>query len=249
MFRFYSIYFSMTSVTINQAEITHFAKDSLKWWDENGPFAPLHKLNPARIQYLKDQITAHYGSIKGLSVLDIGCGGGLVCEPLARLGADVTGIDGDAQAIKVAKDHAQGNKLNINYLVGDAYNLIKDKKRFDVVLGLEIIEHVDDPDIFIDTMTKLVKPNGLIILSTLNRTAKSYALGIIMAEYVLRWVPQGTHSWQKFLKPSELNRMLQRRNWRAQNVMGLHYNPFGDEFHLSARDVDVNYFLTATKAP
>ena len=238
----------MSQATIDHSEIAHFAKDSMHWWDENGAFSPLHKLNPTRIAYLKSQITAHFGAIKGLNILDIGCGGGLVCEPLTRLGATMTGIDGDAQAIETAKNHAAGNRLNINYLCGDAQNLIQKKQRYDVVLGLEVIEHVNDPDIFIDMMTKLIKPNGLLILSTLNRTPKSYALGIVMAEYVLRWVPRGTHSWQKFVKPSELNRMLRRRNWHTHDVTGLIYNPLADSFSLSPSDVDVNYFLTARNA-
>jgi 2-polyprenyl-6-hydroxyphenyl methylase/3-demethylubiquinone-9 3-methyltransferase len=239
----------MSQATINPSEIDHFAKDSMNWWDENGAFAPLHKLNPARLSYLKSQITAHFGSVKGLNILDIGCGGGLVCEPLTRLGAHMTGIDGDAQAIDIATSHAKGNQLDIKYLCGDAQSLIQSKKRYDVVLGLEVIEHVNDPDIFIDMMTQLVKPNGLLILSTLNRTPKSYALGIVMAEYVLRWVPRGTHSWQKFVKPSELSRMLRRRNWDAHDITGLIYNPLSDSFSLSPSDVDVNYFLTARKAP
>lgn len=242
----------MTRSTIDPHEIAHFSKDSSQWWDEDGPFAPLHRLNPTRITYLKDQITTHFANhfkgIKGLSILDIGCGGGLVSEPLARLGANMTSIDGDANAITTAKAHAEQNDLKINYLNGDANNLIQDKKRFDVVLALEIIEHVSDPNAFIDTLTNLVRPNGLIIISTLNRTPKSYALGIVAAEYILKWVPRGTHTWSKFLKPSEISKMLQCHNFKPQNITGMNFNPVTNGFELSKHDLSVNYFLTATKA-
>jgi 2-polyprenyl-6-hydroxyphenyl methylase/3-demethylubiquinone-9 3-methyltransferase len=237
----------MKQATIDPSEIAHFAKDSSDWWNESGAFAPLHRLNPVRIAYIRDQMLAKFGTLKGLEILDIGCGGGLVAEPLTRLGAKVTAIDGDAQAVQVAKQHALENYLKINYLTGDASILLKDKKRFDVVLGLEIIEHVTDPLSFIETVTALSKPSGMVILSTLNRTPKSYALGIIAAEYILGWVPKGTHSWQKFLKPSELSKMLHRHNFIPSDVTGLVYNPLRSEFSLSSNDVAVNYFLTASK--
>lgn len=237
----------MQTSTINQTEIDHFTKDSAKWWDETGPFAPLHKLNPTRLTYLKQQIENRFDSLKNLDILDIGCGGGLVSEPLTRLGASVTGIDGDAQAIQVAKDHAEQNNLKINYLTGDAEQLLKSKKRFDVVLALEIIEHVSNPESFTALLTQLVKPNGIIIMSTLNRTPQSYALGIVAAEYILGWVPKGTHTWSKFLKPSELNSMLRCHNFGITDITGLTYNPISQNFELSNSKVAVNYFITAQK--
>ena len=236
----------MKKNTINTQEISHFAKDSANWWDEDGAFAPLHKLNPIRLSYIKKQIEEHKGGVKDLEILDIGCGGGLVCEPLTRLGAKVTGIDGDAQAIDVAKTHASENNLKINYLSGDAANLLQSKKRYDVVLALEVIEHVDNTEEFIQILTKLVKPNGLIILSTLNRTAQSFVLGIVAAEYLLNWVPRGTHSWKKFLKPSEIHVMLHRHNFELSDITGLNYKPLQKQFKLSQK-IDVNYFITAKK--
>lgn len=239
----------MQNSSINAKEIEHFTKDSETWWDETGPFAPLHRLNPARMTYLKGQIEARFGSLKNLDILDIGCGGGLVSEPLTRLGARLTAVDGDAQAIRVAKDHAAQNDLKINYLVGDAAQLLEDKKRFDVVLALEVIEHVENHADFVALLTKLVKQDGLIIISTLNRTAQSFALGIVAAEYILGWVPKGTHNWQKFLKPSEINSMLRCHNFMTKDVTGLTYNPIAQSFNLSPHDVAVNYFLTAQKQP
>lgn len=239
----------MQNSSINAKEIEHFTKDSETWWDETGPFAPLHRLNPARMTYLKRQIEARFGSLKNLDILDIGCGGGLVSEPLTRLGARLTAVDGDAQAIRVAKDHAAQNDLKINYLAGDAAQLLEGKKRFDVVLALEVIEHVENHADFVELLTKLVKQDGLIIISTLNRTVQSFALGIVAAEYILGWVPKGTHNWQKFLKPSEINSMLRCHNFMTKDVTGLTYNPIAQSFNLSPHDVAVNYFLTAQKQP
>jgi len=237
--------------TVDAQEIQNFSKDSAHWWDPDGPFKPLHKLNPVRIQYIRDQICARYNldfkdlkPFKDLKILDIGCGGGLVCEPMARLGANVTGIDADENAIEVAKDHAMDSDLQINYQSGPAEKL---KEKFDVVLALEVVEHVSDLDAFIKNALRLCKPGGLIIFSTLNRTAKSYALGIIAAEYLLRWVPRGTHSWKKFIRPSELARVIRQNNGKSADITGLIYNPLKDEFSLSRTDLDVNYFITALK--
>jgi 2-polyprenyl-6-hydroxyphenyl methylase/3-demethylubiquinone-9 3-methyltransferase len=189
--------------SIVKREIEHFSKDSARWWDESGPFKPLHALNPVRLGYIKEHICAHFSKeslsltpFTGLKILDIGCGGGLVCEPLARLGATVSGADADQQAIDVAKEHAVQSGLEIEYLNKPAEEI---KTKFDVVLALEIIEHVEDPSAFVASVSNLVKANGLVIFSTLNRTAKSYALGILAAEYLLQWVPHGTHSWKKFV--------------------------------------------------
>ena len=239
------------SSSVQQSEIEHFAKDAGRWWDPEGPFKPLHRLNPARLGYLKAQICAHYGlDEKGLrpfekfSILDIGCGGGLVCEPMARLGAKVTGIDADTVAIEVAKGHAIQSGLSIVYQNRSAEEL---DAHFDVVLALEIIEHVSNPEAFVQSCAQLVKPGGLIIFSTLNRTPKAFALGIVAAEYVLRWVPRGTHSWKKFIKPSELARLARNAELTPLNISGLLFNPLKSDFEISKTDIDVNYLITAKK--
>ena len=265
------------SSTVNKAEIEQFSKDAPTWWDESGPFSPLHRLNPARMSYIKNQICTHYGrdekainALQNLSVIDIGCGGGLVCEPLARMGAKVTGADADPVAIEVAKDHAAQGDLSITYFNESAESLIlmsSPRKRgpspgkssnqpdpclrrddtigFDVVLALEIIEHVDAPEDFVKNCARLCKPGGLVIFSTLNRTAKSFALGVVAAEYILRWVPKGTHNWKKFVKPSELSRLCRAANLSPHNIKGLIYSPLSNGFELSDTDIDVNYFMTA----
>jgi 2-polyprenyl-6-hydroxyphenyl methylase/3-demethylubiquinone-9 3-methyltransferase len=234
--------------SIVEKEIAHFAKDSSAWWDESGPFKPLHRLNPVRLSYIKAQICSHYGldhqslePFTKLSILDIGCGGGLVCEPMARMGAKITGIDADRGAIFAAKSHANAEGLKIDYLCGAAEDL---GKTYDVVLALEVIEHVSDPAQFVKTVAALVKPGGIVIFSTLNRTAKSFALGIVAAEYLLQWVPEGTHSWKKFIKPSELAGYARQADLKPQNVSGLIYHPLKGAFQLSKSDLDVNYFMT-----
>ena len=181
------------------------------------------------------------------SILDVGCGGGLMCEPLARLGAKVTGIDADGSAIAVAKAHAAAQDLNIDYINAAAEDLVAQGKTFSSVLALEIIEHVSDPALFVELTTQLVQPNGTLIFSTLNRNWKSYALGIIAAERILNWVPKGTHDWKKFIKPSELARMLTSQGFVVQNVMGIAYHPLKGEFYLAPHDLDVNYFLVASR--
>jgi 2-polyprenyl-6-hydroxyphenyl methylase/3-demethylubiquinone-9 3-methyltransferase len=235
--------------TVLKGEVEKFSKDAPGWWDENGPFAPLHRLNPARMGYIRGQICGHFGlsetdlkPFKGISMLDVGCGGGLVCEPLARLGADVTGIDADPVAIETAQAHAKVSGLEIDYRQGAAENL---KTKYDVVLALEIIEHVEDPAQFVKTIAKLVKPGGLVIFSTLNRTPKSFALGIVAAEYVLNIVPRGTHSWRRFVKPSELARYMRASGMEPKNISGLVLSPLSGEFKISGSDTGVNYFMTA----
>ena len=238
--------------TVDEAEIRHFSKDSAHWWDENGPFKPLHRANPARMKYIKEQVCGHFGrdqnaldALKGLKVLDIGCGGGLLCEPLARLGADVIGIDADQNAIDTAKTHAAESGLSIDYRCMDAMNL---KQKADIVLALEIIEHVPSPQDFVAMVADKVAHGGLVIFSTLNRTPKSFALGILALEYVLRWVPRGTHNWKKFVKPSEMAAYTRASGLEPANLSGLVYNPLKDSFGISETDVALNYFM-AFRAP
>lgn len=238
--------------TILKSEVDKFSKDAPRWWDEKGPFAPLHRLNPARMGYIRAQICTHFGldetslkPFKGLSMLDVGCGGGLVCEPLARLGAEVTGIDADPVAIETARDHAKQSGLEIDYQNRAAENI---KTKYDVVLALEIIEHVESPAEFVKSISKLVKPDGLVIFSTLNRTPKSFALGIVAAEYVMRIVPCGTHSWRRFVKPSELARHMRTAGMEPKNISGLVLSPLSGEFKISENDTAVNYFITGRMA-
>lgn len=237
------------SSTILQNEIKNFTKDSAYWWDDSGPFKPLHKLNPTRIRHIKEQICAHFNldtnnaqPLKKLNILDIGCGGGLVCEPMTRLGANMTGADADAQAIEVAKAHASDMGLKIKYENKAAEDL---NRKFDVILALEVAEHVSDLALFVEECARLVKPGGLIVFSTINRTPKSFMLGIVAAEYILRWVPKGTHNWKQFIKPAELARHVRRNGLELYDIRGLVYNPVNDSFKMSARDLDVNYFLSA----
>lgn len=237
--------------TVDAQEIQNFSKDSAHWWDPEGPFKPLHRLNPLRLRYIKEQICNHFDrdfntlkTYEGLEIIDVGCGGGLICEPMARLGGKVTGIDADKNAVNVAKDHAKETGLTIDYQATTSDQI---NKQFDVVLALEIVEHVADLDAFIKSVVDLCKPDGLIIFSTINRTPKSFALGIVAAEYILRWVPQGTHDWKKFVKPSELSRMLRNNNATPKNVTGMAFNPLKNEFTLAPNDTDVNYFLSAGK--
>jgi len=249
---------SQHKTTIDPEEVANFSAIAEEWWDENGAFKPLHKLNPTRLKYIRAQICEHYGkapqsidALKGLSVLDIGCGGGLVAEPMARTGAIVTGIDASEENIAIAESHAKSSgitKKQLSYKATSAEDLLPStKKRYDVVTALEIVEHVADLSLFIETAAKLVKPGGLIIFSTLNRTPRSFALGIVAAEYILRWVPRGTHSWNKFVRPSELSRHLREQNLSAEDITGLVYNPLHDTFSMDKKDLAVNYFLTATK--
>ncbi len=233
--------------TIDASEIESFNEIANGWWDENGKFKPLHKLNPTRISYLKSMIEDNYDDIKDLNILDIGCGGGLVSEPLCRLGAKVTGIDAGDKTIAIAKAHAEKMGLKINYQQISAEELAEKKKKFDVVNALEIVEHVADVNLFVKSCADLVKKDGILIMSTLNRTPKSYALGIVAAEYILRWLPKGTHDWKKFLKPSELVNIAEEHGLKAIDVTGIKYNPLSRKFSLDKKDLDVNYFLAFKK--
>jgi 2-polyprenyl-6-hydroxyphenyl methylase/3-demethylubiquinone-9 3-methyltransferase len=240
--------------TVDSAEVAQFDKLAGEWWDENGALRPLHKLNPARIGYLKAQICVQFRRdaesftpLTGLTLADIGCGGGLVTEPMCRLGATVTGVDAAKDNIKIAKQHAQSHGLDIDYQATTVEALAQKKQQFDVVLALEIIEHVSDPALFLESCAALVKKNGLLIVSTLNRTPKSFLLGIVAAEYILRWVPAGTHQWQKFRKPSEIALPLQSHGMTVGDISGLVYHPLIDQFRIDKNDLAVNYFLTAVK--
>jgi len=259
------------SATVDKDEIERFSRIAEEWWDEHGKFRPLHKMNPLRLQYIRDRACAYLGRnpeqlrpLHGVSVLDIGCGGGLLCEPLTRLGAMVTGIDASEKNIAVAALHADKMGLDVNYLcttpealVPSAPCLVPEESQstrhkaqgtqYDIVLALEIVEHVADVPAFLRAVTALVKPNGILFMSTLNRTTKSYALAIVGAEYVLRWLPRGTHSWQKFLKPSELCAGLRKEGMHIGQMSGMVFNPFSNSWSLSSTDLDVNYLLTATK--
>lgn len=226
--------------TANRAEIETFTSLASQWWDEQGPMKPLHELGPVRMGILRRWL----GDPTGKRILDIGCGGGLVCEPLARQGAVMTGIDAGAENIDVARAHAKQSGLSIDYHCTTAEGF---KGQYDAVLALEIIEHVDDPALFVESCVKLAKPGGTIIFSTLNRTAKSLALGKIAAEYILRWVPAGTHDWKKFKKPSELSALLNDAGADVTDITGMVYDLRARGFAENARDVDVNYFLLARK--
>jgi 2-polyprenyl-6-hydroxyphenyl methylase/3-demethylubiquinone-9 3-methyltransferase len=236
--------------TVDPAEIERFSRIAEEWWDPTGKFAPLHRLGPVRIGYIRDRAAAHWGRealsgqpLKGLSVLDIGCGGGLLSEPMARLGATVTGVDASARNIAVAGLHAGKQALEIDYRQGTAEALAKGDARFDIVLALEIVEHVADVDLFLKSCGGLVKPGGLLFLSTLNRTAKAWALAIAGAEYVLGWLPRGTHDWKKFLKPSEVVRGLEAGGITTREIVGVVYSPLSRAWSLNKTDLDVNYML------
>lgn len=256
--------------SLDPEEIARFTKISSQWWDETGPFRPLHHLNPTRIRFIRDQIMGHYNRsfsetaynldehpipsshtpnlkiFQGLSVLDVGCGGGLVCEPLCRLGATVTGIDGSGPTVEVAKAHGALMGLDIDYRPLSLESLAESGETFDVVLALEIVEHVANVPSFVASCTQVLKPGGLIIFSTLNRTVKSYLMGIIGAEYVMQWVPKGTHEWSKFLTPAELASPMRDNGLSVTHVRGMAFSLLKWDWELGT-DTDVNYFITAVK--
>jgi 2-polyprenyl-6-hydroxyphenyl methylase/3-demethylubiquinone-9 3-methyltransferase len=236
--------------TVDPQEINKFSKMASEWWDPNGKFAPLHKFNPIRQEYLVDKIKNHFGILpngfypfKNLKLLDVGCGGGLITEPMTRLGAKVTGIDASEKNISVAKFHAEQMDLKINYLATTPENL---NEQFDVILCLEIIEHVADVDLFIHSCAKLLKKNGIIFFATLNRTAKSFLFAIIGAEYILNWLPKGTHDWNKFLKPSEVILTALKYQLEFKEKIGFKFNIFSMEWQKS-KDMDVNYAVSFKK--
>ncbi|MFC3629052.1 bifunctional 2-polyprenyl-6-hydroxyphenol methylase/3-demethylubiquinol 3-O-methyltransferase UbiG [Paracoccus angustae] len=240
--------------SIDPAEIAKFEAMAAEWWDPRGKFRPLHLMNPVRLDYIATQIAGEFGRDRrdlrpfgGLRVLDIGCGGGLVAEPVARLGADVVGADAAEGNIAVARLHAEGQGLAIDYRATTAEALAAGGERFDVVLALEIVEHVADPTVFIATCRELVRPGGLVILSTLNRTARSFGAAIVGAEWILRWLPRGTHDWSRFITPDELAGMAEGAGLAVADRRGMVFNPLGFGWSLSDRDLSVNYILTARR--
>ena len=240
------------STTINKEEIQKFSRLAEEWWDVNGKFKPLHMFNPIRIDYITENIKKHFkigkdktNFLSGLNILDIGCGGGLISEPMARLGAKVTGIDASEKNIQIAKSHSKKSGLQINYLNSSPENL-KDYEKFDIILNLEIVEHVENVNLYINSCFKLLKRNGLMFTATLNRSFISYLKAIIGAEYILRWLPIGTHDWNKFIKPEELEDILSNEKFSTVNLKGLKFNPFTNKWKRSD-DLSVNYIICSSK--
>ncbi|MBW8640818.1 bifunctional 2-polyprenyl-6-hydroxyphenol methylase/3-demethylubiquinol 3-O-methyltransferase UbiG [Hoeflea sp. WL0058] len=239
--------------TIDQAEIDRFSAMAADWWDPTGKFRPLHKFNPVRLAYIRDRIADHYGRditaprpANDLRVLDIGCGGGLISEPMARMGAQVVGADASETNIEVAKVHAAQSEVDIDYRAVTAEALAADGEMFDIVLNLEVVEHVADRDLFLEACAAMVKPGGLMFVATINRTMKAMALAIIGAEYLLRWLPRGTHQYEKLVRPQEIETPLGRAGMTIIDRTGVSYNPIKDGWDLS-RDLDVNYMLLASR--
>ena len=241
----------MKSSTINKKEIDKFSKIAEDWWNPEGKFKPLHQFNPERIKYIRDNTVKHFKLIdkdrpfKNLNILDIGCGGGLLSEPMSRLGGNVTGIDASEKNIISAKTHAKQNNLNINYFCNSPENF-KTNKKFDLVLNMEIVEHVEDVNFFIKKSSELLKKNGLMFVATLNRTLKSYIFAIIGAEYILRWLPIGTHEWNKFLTPEELANFGQKNSLLVEKIDGMVFNPLSNRWKVS-QDCAVNYIIKFKK--
>jgi 2-polyprenyl-6-hydroxyphenyl methylase/3-demethylubiquinone-9 3-methyltransferase len=237
--------------SVNKKEIEKFSKMAAEWWDPSGKFNPLHKFNPIRIKYIKENIINSFKlktkqkPLDKINILDIGCGGGLLSEPMTRLGANVTGIDASSKNINIAKLHAKKNKLKINYLCSSPERL-KIQKKFDVILNMEIVEHVEDINFFINSCSKLLKKNGLMFVATLNKTFKSYMFAIIGAEYFLRWLPIGTHDWEKFIKPEDLKKILSKNNLKLEKLDGMNFNVIKDEWSVSS-DTSVNYIVKSIK--
>jgi len=236
---------------VDDAEIARFADQAPQWWDPKGKASPLHRINPVRLQFIRDRLAARFGrdplslkSFEGLTLLDIGCGAGLVAEPMARLGFDVTGIDASDAIIAAARAHAEGAGLAIDYRCEPLERMAAAGNPFNAVLALEVVEHVPDPDAFLRAAASLVAPGGALIVSTLNRTPRAFALGILAAEHILGWVPRGTHDWRRFRRPSELAATLRRSGLRLEAMAGLGYDPVRNRWQLTS-DLAVNYLLMA----
>lgn len=240
--------------TIDPAELGRFERIAADWWDPDGEFKPLHRMNPLRVGYIRDRAAAHFGRdprqigcLKGLSAVDVGCGGGLLAEPMARLGATVTGVDAGAEAIAAAEVHARSAGLDIDYRATTAEALAAEGRRFDIVLALEIVEHVADVDLFLGSLDRLLAPGGILVMSTLNRTRRSFLTAIVGAEYVLGLLARGTHDWRKFLKPHELAAALRRQGLAVTDAHGMVMDLPSGTWKLSRRDLSVNYILTANR--
>ncbi len=238
--------------TINKEEIQKFSNLADEWWDVNGKFKPLHMFNPIRIEYILEEISKHFKIkrekklfLESLNILDIGCGGGLISEPMARLGAKVTGIDASAKNIKVASLHSKKNNLKIKYL-NSSPEKMNEIEKFDIILNLEIVEHVDNLDLYLQSCNSLLKKNGLMFTATINRTLMSYIKAIVGAEYILRWLPIGTHDWNKFVKPEELQKMLDEKNFLTSDIKGLEFNPILRKWKKS-NNLSVNYIISSIK--
>jgi 2-polyprenyl-6-hydroxyphenyl methylase/3-demethylubiquinone-9 3-methyltransferase len=243
----------MANTTINADEVDKFSRLADEWWDPKGQFKALHRLNPARLGYIRDQALAHFGRdggvrrpLEGLSVLDIGCGGGLLSEPLARLGATVTGIDAAGRNVAVARLHAEQAGVAVDYQEITAEALLEGGSRFDIVLAMEVIEHVENVPLFMKSCAGLVAPGGLLFIATINRTLRALALAIYGAEYVLRWIPRGTHQYEKFLTPEEVRALATRNGLRVVDQTGVVFHPMADEWRLSP-DMGINYMVLAEK--
>lgn len=244
---------SSNDATLDDSEVRRFGALATEWWDPNGKFRPLHKLGPARLAFIRQEIERHFEvsgrglrPFQGLTILDIGCGGGLVSEPVARLGATATGIDPAIENVEAARRHAAGQGLAIDYQSCRVEDLVAQGRTFDCVLCLEVVEHVPDVGAFLAECTKLVRPGGLMIFSTINRTMKAYALAIVGAEYILRWLPVGTHQWERFVTPDEMTRHARAAGLTLSSFEGLAYNPLTDAWSLSP-DLDVNYMASAAR--
>jgi len=240
--------------SVDVSEIAKFEAMAAEWWDPHGKFKPLHMLNPCRLEYIAAQIATEFdrdpkgaAPFRGLRILDIGCGGGLLSEPMARLGADVTGADPAARNIPVARLHAEQQGLQIDYRATTAEALVEASETFDVVLNMEVVEHVPDPQAYLTACQRLLRPGGLMICSTINRNARSFAMAIVGAEYVMRWLPRGTHDWQKFITPDELCAMLREAGLEPVDRKGFVFNPLSWSWSLSPRDLSVNYVTASIK--
>ena len=237
--------------SVNKIEIEKFSNMADEWWDPHGKFKPLHKFNPIRIKYIKENIIRQFKiknknkPLSGINILDIGCGGGLLSEPMCRLGANVTGIDASTKNVKISKLHAKKDNLKINYICSSPEKL-KISKKFDVILNMEIVEHVEDISFFLKSCSKLLNKNGLMFVATINKTLKSYVFAIVGAEYILRWLPIGTHDWEKFVKPEELKEILSKNNLFLKKLDGMHFNIIKDEWSIT-NDLSINYIAKFLK--
>lgn len=240
--------------TIDQAEVDRFSAMAAEWWDPTGKFRPLHKFNPVRLTYIRDMVCGQFGrdpkahrSLEGLRILDIGCGGGLLSEPMARMGADVLGADASEKNIGIAKAHAAGSGVPVDYRAVTAEALAEAGESFDVVLNMEVVEHVSDVDFFLTTCASMVRPGGMTFVATINRTMKAAALAIFAAENVLRWLPRGTHQYEKLVRPEEIEKPLNASGLTVTDRTGVFFNPLLNQWNLS-KDMDVNYMLVARRA-